>query len=127
MEIMKEFKQDLCKELKKFEQDLCEKLQQALEQGFDKLEHALKIEKAGAQDMQWDDDEDRVLSKMMSELSTLSLKTDLLKIGAVQKHGEIRLQVKERMAKLLLGEDMSGSGEGVCPAISNAITNLYGN
>lgn len=32
------------------------------------------------------------------------------------------------MAKLLLGEDMSGSGEGVCPAlaISNAITNLYG-
>lgn len=36
--------------------------------------------------------------------------------------------LKERMAKLLLGEDMSGSGEGVCPAlaISNAITNLYG-
>ncbi|XP_024013669.1 rop guanine nucleotide exchange factor 6 isoform X2 [Eutrema salsugineum] len=35
--------------------------------------------------------------------------------------------LKERMAKLLLGEDMSGSGEGVCPAlaISNAITNLY--
>ncbi|XP_010533659.1 PREDICTED: rop guanine nucleotide exchange factor 6 isoform X2 [Tarenaya hassleriana] len=34
--------------------------------------------------------------------------------------------VKERMAKLLLGEDMSGSGEGVCSAlaISNAITNL---
>lgn len=40
---------------------------------------------------------------------------------------EIEL-LKERMAKLLLGEDMSGSGEGVCPAlaISNAITNLYG-
>ncbi|CAL9246249.1 unnamed protein product, partial [Arabidopsis halleri] len=39
---------------------------------------------------------------------------------------EIEL-LKERMAKLLLGEDMSGSGEGVCPAlaISNAITNLY--
>ncbi|KAH0875884.1 hypothetical protein HID58_073246 [Brassica napus] len=30
------------------------------------------------------------------------------------------------MAKLMLGEDMSGSAEGVCPAISNAITNLYG-
>ncbi|KAL0700776.1 hypothetical protein Bca4012_056898 [Brassica carinata] len=29
------------------------------------------------------------------------------------------------MAKLLPGEDMSGSGEGVCPAISNAVTNLY--
>ncbi|KAF2543070.1 hypothetical protein F2Q70_00036746 [Brassica cretica] len=26
----------------------------------------------------------------------------------------------------MLGEDMSGSAEGVCPAISNAITNLYG-
>lgn len=35
--------------------------------------------------------------------------------------------IKERFAKLLLGEDMSGSGKGVCTAvtISNAITNLY--
>ncbi|XP_074561536.1 rop guanine nucleotide exchange factor 1-like [Curcuma longa] len=34
--------------------------------------------------------------------------------------------MKERFAKLLLGEDMSGSGQGVCTAlaISNAITNL---
>ncbi|KAJ0101169.1 hypothetical protein Patl1_06484 [Pistacia atlantica] len=34
--------------------------------------------------------------------------------------------MKERFAKLLLGEDMSGSGKGVCPAlaISNSITNL---
>lgn len=34
--------------------------------------------------------------------------------------------MKERFAKLLLGEDMSGSGRGVCSAlaISNAITNL---
>ncbi|XP_027332312.1 rop guanine nucleotide exchange factor 5-like isoform X1 [Abrus precatorius] len=34
--------------------------------------------------------------------------------------------MKERFAKLLLGEDMSGSGKGVCAAlaISNAITNL---
>ncbi|KAL8552050.1 hypothetical protein ACS0TY_000930 [Phlomoides rotata] len=34
--------------------------------------------------------------------------------------------MKERFGKLLLGEDMSGSGKGVCPAltISNAITNL---
>ncbi|KAK8487226.1 hypothetical protein V6N11_013949 [Hibiscus sabdariffa] len=34
--------------------------------------------------------------------------------------------MKERFAKLLLGEDMSGSGTGVCTAlaISNAITNL---
>ncbi|KQJ97684.2 hypothetical protein BRADI_3g32850v3 [Brachypodium distachyon] len=35
--------------------------------------------------------------------------------------------VKERFSKLLLGEDMSGGGKGVCAAvaISNAITNLY--
>lgn len=37
--------------------------------------------------------------------------------------------MKERFAKLLLGEDMSGSGKGVCSAlaVSNAITNLCGN
>lgn len=37
--------------------------------------------------------------------------------------------MKERFAKLLLGEDMSGGGKGVCAAlaISNAITNLSGN
>jgi hypothetical protein len=36
--------------------------------------------------------------------------------------------MKERFAKLLLGEDMSGSGKGVCTAlaVSNAITNLCG-
>ncbi|KAG9146242.1 hypothetical protein Leryth_007942 [Lithospermum erythrorhizon] len=35
--------------------------------------------------------------------------------------------MKERFARLLLGEDMSGTGKGVCTAlaISNAITNLY--
>ena len=37
--------------------------------------------------------------------------------------------MKERFSKLLLGEDMSGGGKGVstATAISNAITNLYGN
>jgi hypothetical protein len=36
--------------------------------------------------------------------------------------------MKERFAKLLLGDDMSGGAEGVCTAlaISNAITNLSG-
>lgn len=36
--------------------------------------------------------------------------------------------MKQRFAKLLLGEDMSGGGKGVCSsvAISNAITNLSG-
>ncbi|XP_021767018.1 rop guanine nucleotide exchange factor 3-like [Chenopodium quinoa] len=41
---------------------------------------------------------------------------------------DIELEImKERFSKLLLGEDMSGSGKGVCTAvtISNAITNLY--
>ncbi|XP_062099488.1 rop guanine nucleotide exchange factor 3-like [Humulus lupulus] len=35
--------------------------------------------------------------------------------------------MKERFAKLLLGEDMSRSGKGVCTAItiSNSIANLY--
>lgn len=36
--------------------------------------------------------------------------------------------MKEKFAKLLLGEDMSGSGKGVpsALAVSNAITNLAG-
>lgn len=36
--------------------------------------------------------------------------------------------MKERFSKLLLGQDMSGSGKGVSTAvaISNSITNLYG-
>jgi len=40
---------------------------------------------------------------------------------------EIEL-MRERFAKLLLGEDMSGGGQGTCTAaaISNAITNLSG-
>ncbi|XP_052202419.1 rop guanine nucleotide exchange factor 1 [Diospyros lotus] len=47
-----------------------------------------------------------------------------------EKPGRIDLSevelMKERFAKLLLGEDMSGGGKGVCTAlaISNAITNL---
>lgn len=36
--------------------------------------------------------------------------------------------MKDRFSKLLLGEDMSGRGNGVCTAlaISNAITHLSG-
>ncbi|CAI9091590.1 OLC1v1026658C1 [Oldenlandia corymbosa var. corymbosa] len=47
----------------------------------------------------------------------------LRKLGS--RFSEIDM-MKERFAKLLLGEDMSGSGRGVCPAlaISNALTNL---
>jgi hypothetical protein len=37
--------------------------------------------------------------------------------------------VREKFSKLLLGEDMSGTGKGVSSALSlsNAITNLAGN
>lgn len=37
--------------------------------------------------------------------------------------------IKDKFAKLLLGEDMSGGGKGVASALalSNAITNLAGN
>jgi hypothetical protein len=44
-------------------------------------------------------------------------------------YGAIETEMmKERFSKLLLGEDMSGCGNGVCTAlaISNAITNLCG-
>ncbi|KAM7511984.1 hypothetical protein LguiB_010859 [Lonicera macranthoides] len=45
-----------------------------------------------------------------------------------QEGVDIELELmKEKFSKLLLGEDMSGSGKGVCTAVtvSNAITNLY--
>jgi hypothetical protein len=42
-------------------------------------------------------------------------------------HADLDL-MKEKFAKLLLGEDMSGTGKGVSSALalSNAITNLAG-
>ncbi|KAL1217103.1 Rop guanine nucleotide exchange factor 2 [Cardamine amara subsp. amara] len=64
-------------------------------------------------------------------LTTLEVKQNLNEPEenlAVQEILEPELEtMKERFSKLLLGEDMSGSGKGVCPAvtISNAITNLY--
>ncbi|CAI5516941.1 unnamed protein product [Closterium sp. Naga37s-1] len=50
--------------------------------------------------------------------------------SAAASHDPVDLQevrmMRERFAKLLLGEDMSGGSKGVCPALamSNAITNL---
>nr|CAB3461290.1 unnamed protein product [Digitaria exilis] len=47
--------------------------------------------------------------------------------GGDDRHRASEMEMmKERFSKLLLGEDMSGSGKGVCTAlaISNAITNL---
>ncbi|XP_010553054.1 PREDICTED: rop guanine nucleotide exchange factor 7-like [Tarenaya hassleriana] len=51
--------------------------------------------------------------------------SDWGKLGKQQSVSEIEM-MKERFSKLLLGEDMSGCGNGVCTAlaISNAITNL---
>ncbi|KAL2958515.1 hypothetical protein AAZX31_18G213700 [Glycine max] len=64
-----------------------------------------------------------VLSKLGMKLREHS-KDD--KLDGCVDSAELEL-MKERFAKLLLGEDMSGSGKGVCTAvtISNAITNLY--
>lgn len=51
------------------------------------------------------------------------------KLSVVHLWGWVEIQMmKDRFSKLLLGEDMSGCGDGVCTAlvISNAITNLCG-
>lgn len=61
-----------------------------------------------------------------ASLRRLSIKprADVLDRRSTEDEMEL---VKERFSKLLLGEDMSGGGKGVCTAvaISNAITNLY--
>ncbi|XP_040384246.1 rop guanine nucleotide exchange factor 3-like [Oryza brachyantha] len=61
-----------------------------------------------------------------SALGRLSMKPRADVLDRRSTDDELEL-VKERFSKLLLGEDMSGSGKGVCTAvaISNAITNLY--
>ncbi|ESW12783.1 hypothetical protein PHAVU_008G142300 [Phaseolus vulgaris] len=66
-----------------------------------------------------------VLSKLGMKLCKHSM-DDKLGGSDVLDSAELEM-MKERFAKLLLGEDMSGSGKGVCTAvtISNAITNLY--
>ncbi|XP_010523016.1 PREDICTED: rop guanine nucleotide exchange factor 3 isoform X2 [Tarenaya hassleriana] len=75
-----------------------------------------------------------VLTKSKSETysgseTEMKLQKKVLDVNlAIQGIAEPELDMmKERFAKLLLGEDMSGSGKGVCSAvtISNAITNLY--
>ena len=60
---------------------------------------------------------------------TLGLMTDLIRensCASLYTFVTEKEQMKERFAKLLLGEDMSGGGEGVSSALalSNAITNL---
>ncbi|WVZ57558.1 hypothetical protein U9M48_007930 [Paspalum notatum var. saurae] len=61
-----------------------------------------------------------------ASLRRLSMKPRADVIDRRSTDDEMEL-VKERFSKLLLGEDMSGGGKGVCTAvaISNAITNLY--
>ncbi|XP_071734493.1 rop guanine nucleotide exchange factor 7-like [Rutidosis leptorrhynchoides] len=62
-------------------------------------------------------------------VDNLTSKAQLDKESKIKKLGKEVSEMemmKERFSKLLLGEDMSGSGKGVCTAlaISNAITNL---
>ncbi|KAJ4778556.1 rop guanine nucleotide exchange factor-like protein [Rhynchospora pubera] len=61
-------------------------------------------------------------------LNRLSMKKNVNVTAAHEKSEEEELDLmKDKYTKLLLGEDMSGGGKGVCSAvaISNAITNLY--
>ena len=67
-------------------------------------------------------------SKNLLSLLFLSSHSEFLFLPPYRFRGPEIDMMKERFAKLLLGEDMSGSGKGVCTAlaISNAITNLSG-
>ncbi|KAF8697864.1 hypothetical protein HU200_035356 [Digitaria exilis] len=69
---------------------------------------------------------DRSPASVAASLSRLSMKPRADVLDRRSTDDEMEL-VKERFSKLLLGEDMSGGGKGVCTAvaISNAITNLY--
>ncbi|KAF8105101.1 hypothetical protein N665_0163s0071 [Sinapis alba] len=70
--------------------------------------------------------EDFTASPLSSRWSVKNVDdADKKKIRPDSTVSEIEM-MKERFSKLLLGEDMSGSGNGVCTAlaISNAITNL---
>ncbi|XP_025795654.1 rop guanine nucleotide exchange factor 3-like isoform X1 [Panicum hallii] len=69
---------------------------------------------------------DRSPASAAASLSRLSMKPRADVLDRRSTDDEMEL-VKERFSKLLLGEDMSGGGKGVCTAvaISNAITNLY--
>ncbi|KAF7087149.1 hypothetical protein CFC21_090363 [Triticum aestivum] len=64
------------------------------------------------------------LSQAMSKLSMKKLQQAVDERSVEDEEMEL---MKEKYTKLLLGEDMSGGGKGVCTAvaISNAITNLY--
>ncbi|CAM8974426.1 unnamed protein product [Rhodiola kirilowii] len=74
----------------------------------------------------------RMVSRNPPSLSRLGMKQHKQRIGDDESDNQDTSDIeaelmKERFAKLLLGEDMSGGGKGVCTAvsISNAITNLY--
>lgn len=86
----------------------------------------------GGKDVLWDDKQSDNNDFSGTVYNFLSLTTTtrirfIFRIFLVFWVSEIEM-MKERFAKLLLGEDMSGGGKGVCTAlaISNAITNLSG-
>ncbi|RLM85162.1 rop guanine nucleotide exchange factor 3-like [Panicum miliaceum] len=66
-------------------------------------------------------------SRLSSSVSKMSMKKLQQVVDEKSMEDEEMELMKEKYTKLLLGEDMSGSGKGVCTAvaISNAITNLY--
>ncbi|PWZ15690.1 Rop guanine nucleotide exchange factor 3 [Zea mays] len=67
-------------------------------------------------------------SCLSPSVSRLSMKKTQQVIIVEKSMEEEEMELmKEKYTKLLLGEDMSGSGKGVCTAvaISNSITNLY--
>uniref|UniRef100_A0A0E0AJN9 PRONE domain-containing protein n=1 Tax=Oryza glumipatula TaxID=40148 RepID=A0A0E0AJN9_9ORYZ len=65
--------------------------------------------------------------RLSPSVSKLSMKKLQQVVNEKSLEDEEMELMKEKYTKLLLGEDMSGSGKGVCTAvaISNAITNLY--
>ncbi|KAG0544929.1 hypothetical protein BDA96_02G318400 [Sorghum bicolor] len=66
-------------------------------------------------------------SRLSPSVSRPSMKNMQQVIDEKSMEEEEMELMKEKYTKLLLGEDMSGSGKGVCTAvaISNSITNLY--
>ncbi|KQK16245.1 rop guanine nucleotide exchange factor 3 [Brachypodium distachyon] len=66
-------------------------------------------------------------SRLSQTMSKLSMKKPQHAVDEKSVEDEEMELMKEKYTKLLLGEDMSGGGKGVCTAlaISNSITNLY--
>ncbi|KAL6140883.1 hypothetical protein ACLB2K_059175 [Fragaria x ananassa] len=93
---------------------------------------SLSLEASRALEYQDDDGADETQTPTQSNPSGLKSRLTMEEAAAAAKEAKEKQQqsdieqMKERFAKLLLGEDMSGGGKGVSSALalSNAITNL---